>query len=227
MLNLCLVSLIIIASASALNFNCQFVDVTWMGIGAHYQCQTKPSKPSNVETQYVTGVSGIHTSNRTNNDVDAIHISNCTNLSYIPKGLLSIFPNLIGIYLDGCDITSLNGTELNEYPQLRLFALELSPLQYVPGNLFSHNPDIFFVSFTDNKISAIGRDLLSSLNKLSEAYFENNTCINANATTIQEVPAFNEKLIRECSLASEMCKSVALTVLLGAVAYFGKYIWMN
>lgn len=196
-----------------------------MGIGEHYQCQTHPL---NVESsQYVTSVTGIHLANKTNNDVAAIHISKCNDLTYIPKGLVNVFPNLIGVYLQGCGISSLNGTELIEYPLLQLFALELSPLQHVPGNLFEHNPDIFFVSFTDNTIRSTGRELLTNLDKLSEIYFENNTCISANVTTMQGVPGFIEKLNNQCSFASEISQSVALIAVLSVMVCFGNYIWMK
>lgn len=217
--------LIAVASTSALTFNCKFVEAPWMAIGINYQCQTVPF---NVQSsQYVTSISGVHMDNKTNHDVIAIHISKCAHLSYIPKGLLNIFPNLIGIYLDSCGVKSLNGTELNEYPQLKLFALELSPLYYVPGNLFALNPDILLISFVGNKINATGRNLLSNLNKLSEVYFEDNVCINDNATTMEEIPEFNEKLNRDCSIASEMLKSLSLAFVLSAFAYFGKYNWIN
>lgn len=215
----------IVTSASALTFECLFVEVPWMAIGMNYQCQTKPF---NVEaSQHVTNVCGIHMDNKTNNDVIAIHIKNCTELSYIPKGLLNIFPNLIGIYLEACGITTLNGSELNEYPQLKLFALELSQLYYVPGNFFAHNPEMLLISFVGNKINATGKDLLSNLNKLSEVYFEDNVCINGNATTIEEIPEFSEKLNCQCSIASDMFKSFPLILLLSAVAFFGKYIWID
>lgn len=224
MKSLCII-LIIVASTSALSFNCRFVETEWMAIGINYQCQTTPL---NVESsQYVTSISGLHVDNKTNHDVIAIHISNCTHLSYIPKGLLHIFPNLIGIYLDSCGIVSLNGTELNEYPQLKLFALEKSPLYYVPGNFFVHNPDMLLISFVENKINATGRNLLINLNQLSEVYFEDNICINKNATIIEEIPEFNEKLNHDCSIASKVWKSFSLTFVLSAFAYIGKYIWIN
>lgn len=224
MKTLCIILTFVVA-ISAITFDCRFVVSPWMAIGLNYQCQTKPF---DVESsQYVTNISGVHMDNKTNVDVIAIHISNCADLSYIPKGIGHFFPNLIGIYLEGCGIVSLNGTELNEYPQLKLFALEKSPLHYVPGNLFSHNHDMLLISFGENKINATGRNLLSNLMQLSEVYFEDNICINGNATTIQDIPQFNEKLNRDCSIASEMFKSVLLTVILSAFAYFAKYNWIN
>lgn len=221
-----IIGIAVTSTVYALTFDCRFVNVVWMGIGMNYQCQTKPF---NVDsTQYLTNVTGVHMENKNNVDVAAIHISNCTDLNYIPKGLLSIFPNLIGMYLHGCGIASLNGTELNEYPTLKLFALELSPLDHVPGNLFAQNPDVFFVSFNDNKINSTGRDLLSNLNKLSEIYFENNVCIDVHANTVQQVNEAKENLIQQCSLASIMSKSVTLQILLlSGLACFGNYYRIN
>lgn len=216
---------ILFASTSALTFTCEYKEVEWFAIGLNYQCQTEPF---NVDSsQYVTSISGEHLPDKTNDDVIAIHIANCTNLAYIPKGLLEVFPNLIGIYLDACGILSLTGTELNEYPQLRLFALELSSLDYVPGNLFAQTPDMVLVSFADNKINGIGWNLLSNLNKLSEAYFENNICTNKNAGTIEEIPELIETLNSDCSIASKMFISVSLVLVLSGFSYLGKYNWIN
>lgn len=219
------VLIVFLTSTSAVRFPCEFKTAPWMAIGPNYQCQTKPFGID--ESQYVTSATGSHVNNKTNKDVLAIHISDCTDLSYIPKGFLKIFPNLIGIYLDGCGISSLIGTELNEYPHLKVFALEKSPLNYVPGNFFAETPELLLISFTENKINGTGRNLLSNLNKLSEVYFDNNTCIDKNATETKEITVLIETLNRDCSIASEVRKSISLVLLLSCLAYLGKYNWTN
>ncbi len=211
------------ASSSALTLNCEFREVQWLAFGQNYQCH---SEAFNVAaSQHVTDVLGIHLTNKTAEDVISIHIDNCTNLSYIPKGLLVVFPMLRGIYLEGCNISSLIGTELNEYPQLTLFALELSPLDFVPGNLFARTPGMVLISFADNKINGTEPNLLANLNDLSQVYFENNICIDKNAPTAEEIPELIIALERDCIIdedddtnAGEKHKSdVSLTVLLFAV----------
>lgn len=202
-------------STKALTLNCEFREVQWLAFGLNYQCHTEAF---NVDsTPYVTHVSGVHWSNKTANDVVSIHIDNCTNLSYIPKGLLQAFPMLRGIYLEGCGVSSLNGSELNEYPQLTLFALELSPLDYVPGNLFSQTPHMVLISFADNKISGVGKDLLNNLNELSQVYFEHNVCTDKNAPTAEEIPEFITALNTECSSANDKFKPITLILLLSFV----------
>lgn len=213
------------ASTSALTLNCEFREVQWLAFGLNYQCHTEAFNINS--TQYVTHVSGVHLSNKTANDVVSIHIDNCTDLYYVPKGLLDVFPMLRGIYLEGCGVVSLIGTELNEYPQLTLFALELSPLQYVPGNLFAQTPRMVLISFADNKIIGTGRNLLNNLNDLSQVYFEHNVCIDENAPTAEEIPAFATTLDANCSSASEILKSVSLISLLSGFAYLGKFYWSN
>lgn len=220
-----LIVIVFFTSTSAVVFNCKFKTVEWMAIGLNYQCQTQAF---NIKSsQFVKTVSGSHALNHTHNDVTGIHIYNCAKLSYIPKGILTVFPNLIGIYLDGCGITSLNGTELNEYPQLQLFALEKSNLTYVSGDLFAQTPELKLVSFVENLINVTGKNLLSNLTKLSEVYFDHNVCINGNATTMEEIPKFIETLNNNCSTASEVFKSVSLILLLSCFAYFEKFNWIN
>lgn len=224
MKTLCII-IVFFTSTSALTFSCKFKEVVWMSIGLNYQCLAQPYNINASQT--ATSVFGVHSPNKTHKDVIGIHISDCAKLSYIPKGILTIFPNLIGIYLEGCGIQTLNGTELNEYPQLKVFALEKSPLSYVPGNLFAQTPDMTLISFVENSINSTGKNLLSNLNKLSEVYFGDNICIDSNATTMEEIPKLIEQLDSDCSIASEMYKSVSLTLLLGVLAYFGKYNWIN
>lgn len=210
-------------STSALTLNCTFREVQWLAFGMNYQCHTEPF---NVESsQYVTSVSGVHLSNKTVQDVVSIHIDNCTNLSYIPKGLLDVFPMLRGIYLEGCGILSLIGTELNEYPQLTLFALELSPLDYVPGNLFTQTPGMILISFADNKINGTGKNLLSNLNDLSQVYFENNVCISKNAEIAEKIPELIATLDTDCPSASAKFEPDFLISLLSGFALLGKYGW--
>lgn len=64
---------------SAVTFNCEYKEVIWLALGVNYQCQTEAF---NVEVSpYVTGITGNHLPNKTINDVIAIHIANCSNLS--------------------------------------------------------------------------------------------------------------------------------------------------
>lgn len=223
---LCIIFLFF-ASTSAISFNCQYKEVSWLAMGMNYQCQTEALNVG--ASQYVTSVYGNHTPNKTIDDVVAIHIQNCTNLSYIPKGLLDFFPNLVGIYLDGCSISSLSGTELNEHPKLTLFALEFSPLNYVPGNLFAQTPDMVLISFAENKINGAGRNLLSNLNKLSQAYFELNVCVNKNGNTTEEIIDLIDTLNSDCtgSVASGMFNSISLILILSCFAYLGTQNLIN
>lgn len=209
------------ASTSAITFDCEFREVQWLAFGLNYQCHTEAFDVES--TEYVTKVSGAHLADKSVVDVVSIHIDNCTNLSYIPKGILAVFPRLRGIYLEGCGISSLNGTELNEYPQLTLFALELSPLGYVPGNLFTQTPRMVLISFADNKITGTGSNLLSNLNDLSQVYFENNVCIDKNAPTVEEIPELIITLNGDCSSASEKMQSFLLISLLSGFVFLGKY----
>lgn len=224
MKSLCII-FVFFATTSAITFNCDYQEVSWLALGVNYQCQTAAFDVG--VTPYVTSISGNHLPNKNTNDVIAIHIGNCSNLSYIPKGLLTVFPNLIGIYLEACGVSTLIGTELNEYPKLTLFALENSTLEFVPGNLFANTPDMILISLAFNQIRRTGSDLLTNMNNLSEVYFEGNKCIDRNANVTELIPPLIEALDRDCSIASEMFKSVSVTFLLTGVAYFLKYNWIS
>lgn len=208
MKTLCVI-FVFIAATSALMLNCEFRVVRWLAFGENYQCHSEAFYVQS--TPYVTSASGVHLPDKTAEDVVSIHIDNCTNLEYVPLGLLNVFPNLRGIYLEGCGVKSLYGDELNEYPQLTLFALELSPLDYVPGNLFARTPGMVLISFADNKIERVGSNLLKNLNDLSQVYFENNVCTNINAPTAEEIPGLISELESECSDPNETTHSTSET----------------
>jgi hypothetical protein len=48
----------------------------------------------------------------------------------------------------------------------------------LPGNLFSTNPLIEFISFENNGLTRIGAELVKDLTKLKGVSFDGNVCIN-------------------------------------------------
>jgi hypothetical protein len=116
----------------------------------------------------------------------------------IPKGFLNYFPNFIGLFSWGCPISTLNGDELDEYPNLEFYSQEKSYLVRVPGNFFKSTPKMKVFNFYGKKIQNVGVNLFNHLIYLQQLYFDENTCINKDADSASEVPALIEELIQKC-----------------------------
>lgn len=148
---------------------------------------------------HVVGVSGVHRDGFTNADVEVVRISNCQRLTAVPRGFQHFFPIFSGFHLLGCGINSLNGDEVDEYPNLRWFALEYTQLEFIPGNFFKNNPLLTSTSFGANRIKRVGVGLLDDLRNLHRLYFFNNVCGNQGARNEAEVQELIDVLRTQCS----------------------------
>lgn len=191
---LCLIS--IISSSSAVILNCQYSDEWWPLAGVKYTCITTLSEVST--NQRLTAISGNHLDSKNHSDVESIEFIDCTGSTFIPRSMLNFFPSLIGVRLVNCGILVLSGSELNEYENLSLFAVESTQLERIPGNFFSPTPKISVVGFNDNKLKYVGSKLLKDLTNLSWISFYNNDCINQTATTREEISKLIGDLTLQC-----------------------------
>lgn len=191
---LCLIS--IISSTSAVILNCQYFYEWWPLAGEKYSCVTTLSEVST--NQRLTAVNGNHLNSNNHSDVESIEFIDCTGSTFIPRNMLNFFPNLIGVRLVNCGILILSGSELNEYGNLSLFAVEGTRLERIPGNFFSSTPLISIVGFADNKLKHVGSKLFIDLTNLSWISFYNNECINQTANTREEISMLIGNLTLQC-----------------------------
>jgi hypothetical protein len=151
---------------------------------------------------HITGVGGTHLIVKSNADVKVIYFGYpnvCPeNLHKIPKSFLNHFPNLIVLNFYKCPISTLNGDELDEYPNLQFYLHENSNLTRIPGNFFKSTPNMKFISFAFNKIQHVGANLLDHLKDLHEVWFYKNSCTNKYAQNASQVPALIEELKQKC-----------------------------
>jgi hypothetical protein len=192
--------LFLISSASGVYISCDFKDYTWSVIGKVSTCIVTSADFSDNST-HITGVDGTNLRGKLNADVKVIQFGlsyKCPeNLHKIPKGFLKHFPNLIGFYFYEC-ISTLNGDELDEYPNLQFYYHSLSNLTRIPGNFFKSTPNMKVISFAFNEIQNVGANLLDHLKSLQQVYFTGNSCINKKAQNASQVPALIEELKQKC-----------------------------
>jgi hypothetical protein len=119
---------------------------------------------------HITGVGGTHKRGKSSVDFQMINFgwpAGCPeNLQILPKGLLKIFPNFIGLMFSKCTISTLNGDELDEYINLQFYAQNYSNLMRVPGNFFKTTLNMKFISFAVNKIQHVGVNFFNNLKSL-------------------------------------------------------------
>lgn len=164
--------------SSAINFACTFSVTTWTEIGNRYTCRTTPGS---VSDPFLTSVTGTHLVGRNNSHVQAVAIQTCTNLNFIPRGILDFFPELMFLEFASCRV-ALNGDDLYEYPSLEGFSVPGNQLTRLPGNLFASTPRMRYINFQGNGIRNIGENLLEPLPHISTVNFNANTCINHMVT---------------------------------------------
>jgi hypothetical protein len=191
--------------------NCNFGMDGYTGIGSVYECYTTTIAESSNHT--VTGVTGTHATGKTNEDVKAVYIVG-NGLSFVPRGLTSFFPNLIGYYLYYTTFDALNGDELEEFGEkLTWFGVQNSNLTTISSRLFDSTPNIAHVLLGYNKLQRVGRDLFTAVNatQLGNLYFKSNTCIDRDANNQYDIVALINQLQVSCPYDDEVLGTTEMT----------------
>lgn len=125
----------------------------------------------------IEGARGTHTGGKTNNDEIYFHAL-FTTINYFPQGLEKIFPNLVGIYMQGTKLKGIQQSDLKSYTKLTYLCLHMHDIQFLENDLFDFNPNLEHVLFQSCKIVHIGLNVFDNLNKLSSLFLSGNQCSN-------------------------------------------------
>lgn len=192
---------LLISCASGIHIECGFVGAGYQILSA-YACYITSIDYSSNST-HILSYGGTHWTGRSNLDVESIsarhYICPELNLQSIPKGVLSIFPNLKVISFNNCSINFLNGDELKEYPNLVIYEHYSTNITRIPGNFFSFTPNLLSVTFRSNKqLKHVGVGLLDGLIYLKSVTFYANGCIDKNTVNGSQILDLSQELKVKC-----------------------------
>lgn len=197
---------------SLLVFLSVFVSLTFSGIvfESVYIYQDYPYLGA-LYTCYVSGVidrnsanlieiRGEHKTGKSDIDVQGLHVNLAIQL--FPKNFERVFPNLVG-FKWWAHVPSLTSEDLK--PFTKLISLDLGYNRFVTleSDLFKYSPKLKFINFENNKLEHIGQNLLTELKELTFANFHTNPCINASASTHEEIEILNDLLPIQCPPLNE------------------------
>lgn len=193
--------------ATSVKFQCDFRNRNYWLTLNEYSC-IPAALISDGNLSHVFDVTGNHSSGKTNEDVKGFEIeSNHQHLNRIPKGIEKFFPNLIAfVWYDG-NLTTLIADDLKPFPKLQLFSALINKLVSVDGYLFKHTPTLKVIYLNVNLLENVGFGLLDGLNNLTNAYFQNNSCIHWIANSPATIQELNLKLRNQCPPLASMTTS--------------------
>jgi hypothetical protein len=183
--------LLLSTAVSSIHITCRF-DTGGASFGSCYRCFISAVDFSDGST-HVTTFDGEHLEGYSDEDVCQFYLVYCDqfNIRTFPRGFSKLFPNTRSVVLSQCEITSLIGDELEEFPNLQEFWLVHSNVTRIPGNFFVPTPNIEFIALQLNPFRRVGEGLFDNLEKLYELYFFNNACVDErlSARNPDQIPA--------------------------------------
>lgn len=189
-----------ISTVTAITIECEYKDKDYSP-ETIYTCEVKNIEYDG-ESNLITNHTGIHPDGGSYSDftVKIVEFTSSfcyeSNLTFIPKGFSSQFPNLIAFHYNNCPFNeSLIGDELNEYSALENFTLTNTNLEKIPGNFFTNLSNLTYIDLSNNKIKEVGGGLLRNLSNLQVVNFANNECINQTATNRDEIMELENALL--------------------------------
>lgn len=181
---------------SAVEIQCDFGNENFDNIVGLYTCRV--TVINMVDQAAVSKVTGTHFSDRNNADVKGFWILENKVLSIIPIGIETFFVNLEAFQWSSGNISSVESSTFQPFPNLLHIDLGDNKLVTLDGNLFQHTRKLQTIYLDTNSLMHVGHDLLTGMTDLTFAYFQGNPCIDAEANTKQQIQDLNLQLPIQC-----------------------------
>jgi hypothetical protein len=146
---------------------------------------------------------GKHERGKYNNDVEAITFRN-TNVSYLPRNITKIFPNVKQLSVYNCGLLLLTREDLMGLENLEVLVICGNRLQSLPSDLFVGMQKLRKISFYSNRLEYMSSEILQPiLGQLQSANFQMNTKIGAvydpeNPNSVESLQKLMEIIDRNC-----------------------------
>lgn len=161
---------------SGVEIECNYRVLSWGGnAGELYACDAIVINVEDPTT--VTDISGAHMAGINNEDVNGFYIIEDRIISAIPQGIENFFENLESLLWWNGNISSIDSTVFQSFPNLKDINLSWNKLVSLDGDLFKHTRKLGGIYFD-------GNDLLTELTAVN---FGSNHCTDAWAFTPQEI----------------------------------------
>lgn len=103
------------------------------------------------------------------------------SIEIFPKDVAKFFGNIKLIHISYSHIKELHASDLEAFPNLVELDLHENKIRILEDGLFQYNPNMKFISFSNNKIVHIDSNVFDGLNNLIYLYLTANRCISRGA----------------------------------------------
>jgi hypothetical protein len=144
-----------------------------------------------------------HKPGKSNSDVEAITFRN-TNVSYLPRNIAKLFPNVKQLSVYNCGLLMLTREDLMGLENLEGLSICGNRLQSLPSDLFVGMKKLRKIAFYSNRLEYMSSKILQPiLGTLQSANFQMNTKIGAifdpeNANSVESLQKLMEIIDRSC-----------------------------
>lgn len=186
----CLILLLFCCIANgiyALKIDCQYLDFQI------YSCVGTIVLGETVD-DIVTELSGEHVSGKSDNDVKLLQLRN-QNLTFFPRNMENLFPNLVSINLASNLITNISNRDIKPHKHLHKIDLGSNQITVIESNFFD-GLNLRSVIFDRNNIKHVGHNIQLPTDAM--LFFSNNPCVDTNAYSTWDVINLQSLLRNQC-----------------------------
>jgi hypothetical protein len=129
---------------------------------------------------------GDHKPDQSDLTVKGVRFDDC-DMTLIPDGIMTRYPNMQIFLVFNAKITRLTKDDLKQFTGIRELWFSSCDIEYLPGDLFEHLPDLEIVSFQTCKVKYIDAELLDCLPNLKVAKFNSNASIDCYHDSVSSI----------------------------------------
>lgn len=136
-------------------------------------------------------------------NITSFYIYLSPNCHYIPKNVAKHFTNIKVLVVARSGLKVVRQQDLEPLKKLENLYLDYNQIQSLDGNLFTFNPNIAYINFSNNQIKTIALDAFTPLKMIKELGFGENICLDKKANNENEVQELLIEMKLKCAPVDE------------------------
>jgi hypothetical protein len=163
---------------------------------ATYDCSST-NTTIRTEGAGFNSLDGNHISNHSNYDVNGLKISSQV-CHFMPARLSDFMPGLRKLEITYSGLQEIDELDTNGLRELQYLNLKGNRIVELGYRLFTNNPELVSIDFSDNFIKVVAEDILLPFDHLKFVNFDNNLCVK-NAPAADNFREWDRELRRNCN----------------------------
>jgi Leucine rich repeat len=192
---------------TSLTLLCSFTSEIYEIVGSIYECDVQNPVTILDKNEQILRANGSHENYYTDHDVTGFWAEGKI-IYYLPRDLDAIFHNLLAFSVVESKLREIARENLKVFVHLRFVSFRDNEIESLERDVFASNPELEVISLKNNRIKFVDGEVFSGPNGLKKLHFDGNLCASRSARSRYDTIGLIAEIREKCVLVEKVQESL-------------------